>query len=83
VEGRGAIAKKGKQRSWQQCWQDDEAELLAELARIKKEREEEARKRAAEEAAAAASNRQAELTRGNPLIASKFDKSADFQVLPG
>lgn len=63
--------------------QDEEAELLAELARIKKEREQEAAKQAAQEAAAAASTLQAELTRGNPLIASKFDKSADFQVLSG
>lgn len=60
--------------------QDEEAELLAELARIKKEREEEAAKRAAEEAAAAASNLQEELIRGNPLIIGKFDKSTDFQV---
>ena len=63
------------------CMQDEEAELLAELARIKKEREEEAAKRAAEEAAAAASNLQEELIRGNPLIIGKFDKStSDFQV---
>ena len=61
--------------------QDEEAELLAELARIKKEREEEAAKRAAEEAAVAASNLQEELIRGNPLIVGKFDgKASDFQV---
>ena len=60
--------------------QDEEAELLAELARIKREREEEAAKRAAVEAAAAASNLQEELIRGNPLIIGKFDKSTDFQV---
>ena len=60
--------------------QDEEAELLAELARIKREREEEAAKRAAEEAAAAASNLQEELIRGNPLIIGKFDKATDFQV---
>lgn len=62
------------------CIQDEEAELLAELARIKKEREEEAAKRAAEEAAAAASNLQEELIRGNPLIIGKFDKTSDFQA---
>ncbi len=61
--------------------QDEEAELLAELARIKKEREEEAAKRVAEEAAVAASNLQEELIRGNPLIVGKFDgKASDFQV---
>ncbi len=60
--------------------QDDEAELLAELERIKKEREEAAAKRADEEASAAASSLQEELIRGNPLIIGKFDKSADFQV---
>lgn len=63
------------------CLQDDEAELLAELERIKKEREEAAAKRAAEEASAAASSLQEELIRGNPLIIGKFDKSADFQVI--
>lgn len=62
------------------CMQDEEAELLAELERIKKEREEVASKRAAEEASAAASSLQEELIRGNPLIIGKFDKSADFQV---
>ncbi|EIE20962.1 Cwf15/Cwc15 cell cycle control protein [Coccomyxa subellipsoidea C-169] len=60
--------------------EDDEAELLAELERIKKEREEAAAKRADEEASAAASSLQEELIRGNPLIIGKFDKSADFQV---
>lgn len=62
--------------------QDEEAELLAELERIKKEREEAAAKRAAEEAAVAASSLQEELIRGNPLIVGKFDKSSDFQVRP-
>ena len=61
--------------------QDEEAELLAELARIKKEREEEAAKRAAEEESMAASNLREELIHGNPLIVGKFDnKSSDFQV---
>ena len=60
--------------------QDEEAELLAELARIKKEREQEAAKQAAEEAAAAQSSLQQELVRGNPLIAGKFAGGNDFQV---
>ena len=61
--------------------QDEEAELLAELERIKKEREAAAAKRAAEEASAEASRMQTEFIRGNPLIVGKFDKSADFQVI--
>ncbi len=60
--------------------QDEEAELLAELARIKKEREQEAAKKAAEEAAVAQSSLQQELVRGNPLIAGKFAGGNDFQA---
>lgn len=53
-------------------YQDDEAELLAELARIKAERAEEAARKAAAEAAAAESVNQAELLRGNPLLKEKL-----------
>eukprot|EP00298_Acanthocystis_sp_HF-20_P021517 c27925_g1_i1.p1 GENE.c27925_g1_i1~~c27925_g1_i1.p1 ORF type:complete len:229 (+),score=112.69 c27925_g1_i1:46-732(+) len=49
--------------------EDDEyEELMAELARIKKERAEEAAKRAAEEAAELEKQRQEEVLRGNPLL---------------
>lgn len=51
---------------------DDEAELLAELERIKAERAEEAARRAAEEAAKAEAEQQAELVRGNPLLQEKL-----------
>ena len=63
------------------CAQEaEEAELLAELARIKREREQEAARAAAEEAAAAQSSLQQELVKGNPLIAGKLGGGADFQV---
>ena len=55
--------------------QDDEAELLKELNRIKAERAEEQAKQAAAAAAESQSALQQELARGNPLIAQ-----ADFQV---
>ena len=57
------------------CLQDDEAELLKELNRIKAERAEEQAKQAAAAAAESQSALQQELARGNPLIAQ-----ADFQV---
>ena len=52
--------------------QDDEAELLAELDRIKRERAEEAAKAAAEAAAKRSAEEQAELIRGNPLLQEKL-----------
>jgi hypothetical protein len=52
--------------------QDDEAELLAELERIKRERAEEAAKAAAEAAAKRSAEEQAELIRGNPLLQEKL-----------
>lgn len=52
--------------------QDDEAELLAELERIKRERAEEAGRKAAEAAARAEAEEQAELVRGNPLLQEKL-----------
>lgn len=48
--------------------QDDEAELLAELERIKRERAEEAAKKAAAEAEAAEREEAARLATGNPLL---------------
>jgi len=48
--------------------QDEEAELLAELERIKKERAAEAARKTAEEAAGAEASARDELVRGNPLI---------------
>ncbi len=52
--------------------QDEEAELLAELARIKRERAEEAARKAAEEVAANAEREEAELIKGNPLLEGKL-----------
>lgn len=52
--------------------QDEEAELLAELARIKAERAEEAAKAAAADAAAEAAAAQEEFLRGNPLLKDKL-----------
>ena len=57
--------------------QDEEAELLAELERIKKERAAEAARKAAEEAASAEASAKDELIRGNPLI---LGGAAPFQV---
>ena len=51
---------------------DDEAELLAELQRIKAERAEEAARKAAQEAAAREAAEEAELVRGNPLLQEKL-----------
>ena len=48
--------------------QDEEAELLAELERIKKERAEEAAKKQLEEAATKEKEVREELLRGNPLV---------------
>ena len=57
--------------------QDEEAELLAELERIKKERAAEAARKAAEEAASEEASAKDELIRGNPLI---LGGAASFQV---
>jgi len=56
--------------------QDDEAELLAELDRIKKERAEEAAKRRKEEDAEKETQLREEVARGNPLL----NQAASFQV---
>jgi hypothetical protein len=48
--------------------QDEEAELLAELERIKKERAEEAARKAKEEAEIAQREMHQEVARGNPLL---------------
>lgn len=53
--------------------QDDEAALMAELARIKKERAEEAARKAAEEAKVRQTQLQAEVAGGNPLINQNID----------
>lgn len=57
--------------------QDDEAELLAELARIRKEREQEAAKKAADEAMQKQATLQEEVIHGNPLFPRG---QPDFQV---
>ena len=57
--------------------QDEEAELLAELERIKKERAAEAARKATEEAASAEASAKDELIRGNPLI---LGGAASFQA---
>lgn len=57
--------------------QDDEAELLAELARIRKEREQEAAKKASEEATQKQAALQEEVIHGNPLFPRG---QPDFQV---
>lgn len=56
--------------------EDDEAELLAELDRIKKERAEEAAKRRKEEDAEKETQLREEVARGNPLL----NQAASFQV---
>ena len=56
--------------------QDDEAALMAELARIRKERAEEAQRKAAQEAAERQEALQQEVATGNPLL----NQSIDFQV---
>ena len=56
--------------------QDDEAELLAELERIKKERAEEAAKKRKEEQAEKEAQLREEVSRGNPLL----NQPASFQV---
>lgn len=58
------------------CGQDDEAALMAELARIRKERAEEAQKQAAQEAAQRQEALQQEVATGNPLL----NQPVDFQV---
>ena len=58
--------------------QDEEAELLAELARIRKEREQEAAKKAAEAEKSRQQALQEEVIHGNPLYRQA---QADFQVL--
>ena len=60
------------------CEQDEEAELLAELERIKKERAEEAAKKQLEEAATKEKEVRDELLRGNPLVNSA--QAPAFQV---
>ena len=55
--------------------EDDEAELMAELERIKKERAEEAAKKAKEEAVVQAKEKEKELATGNPLLALGADAS--------
>jgi hypothetical protein len=62
---------------------DDEAELLAELERIKKERAEEAARKAAEAAAKADAEQQAELLRGNPLLQEKLAAQGAFLLALG
>ena len=57
--------------------QDEEAELLAELARIRKEREQEAAKKAAEAEKSRQQALQEEVIHGNPLYRQA---QADFQV---
>ena len=63
----------------QQCvsTQDEEAELLAELARIRKEREQEAVKKEAEAEKSRQQALQEEVIHGNPLYRQA---QADFQV---
>ena len=60
--------------------QDEEAELLAELERIRKERAEEAAKKQLEEAALKEKEVRDELLRGNPLVNSA--QAPAFQVTP-
>ncbi len=60
------------------CEQDEEAELLAELDRIKKERAEEAARKQLEEAATKDKEVREELLRGNPLVNSA--QAPAFQV---
>ena len=57
--------------------QDEEAELLAELARIRKEREQEAAKKEAEAEKSRQQALQEEVIHGNPLYRQA---QADFQV---
>ena len=73
---RGAEANRGLRRLNLNL-QDEEAELLAELERIKKERAAEAARKAAEEAASAEASAKDELIRGNPLI---LGGAAPFQA---
>lgn len=56
--------------------QDDEAELLAELERIKRERAEEAARKATQEAGLAEKEEQARMATGNPLLQEKLAASA-------
>ena len=55
--------------------QDEEAELLAELDRIRQERAEAAAQKAAEEAAEAEKALQSEVLHGNPLLQAKLAAS--------
>lgn len=56
--------------------QDDEAELLAELERIKKERAEEAVRKRREDEAEKESQLREEVARGNPLL----NQAPSFQI---
>lgn len=58
---------------------DEEAELLAELERIKQERAEEAAKAAAAEAAAEEKRLREEVSTGNPLL-EKLASHSDFRI---
>ncbi len=69
----------GMVQNWQASsynLQDDERELLEELARIRKEREQEAAKKAAEEEKSKQLAMQEEVMHGNPLSRTQ----PDFQV---
>ena len=59
---------------------DDEAELLAELERIKKERAEEAARKAAEEAAQSTAEKTEEALRGNPILQQKLGITPSFEI---
>eukprot|EP00889_Picochlorum_renovo_P002357 jgi/Picre1/29387/NNA_004775.t1 len=59
---------------------DEEAELLAELERIKQERAEEAAKAAAAEAAAEEKRLREEVSTGNPLLEEKLASHSDFRI---
>lgn len=58
------------------CCQDDEAELLAELDRIKRERAEEAAKKQKVEDAERETQLREEVARGNPLL----NQTPSFQI---
>lgn len=72
----------GRVTGWWALEQDDEAQLLAELARIKAERAEEAAKAAAEAAAAAQEDVRQEVIRGNPLVRPPPRDGRPCQALP-
>lgn len=68
INAPSAVARWRERMELWQWGQDDEAQLLAELARIKAERAEEAAKAAAEVAKAAQDDVRQEVIRGNPLV---------------